>query len=150
VDPQLSKFPAGSGLKVIAKKPVKDDEDETLIMADQAEKAIFQVRESVKELLHGNSSKGKADYLRESQGTRASRQFQYTRRRLEAHEPLSATHARAADSGVPSRPAQPQARALNTVIKRSPSPELGGQHFWDFPFFRPKSRKFESCLIGFS
>jgi len=63
VDPQVGKFPAASVLKVIAKKPVKDIEDETLIMADQAEKAIIQVRESVKELLQGKPSNGKVDEL---------------------------------------------------------------------------------------
>src|SRR6266550_2159822 len=63
VDPQVGKFPAASVLKVIAKKPVKDIEDETLIMADQAEKAIIQVRESVKELLQGNPGNGKVDEL---------------------------------------------------------------------------------------
>jgi len=63
VDPQLGKFPAASVLKVIAKKPAKDIEDETLIMADQAEKAIIQVRESVKELLQGKPSNGKVDEL---------------------------------------------------------------------------------------
>src|SRR6478672_11081427 len=36
VDPQLGKFPAASILKVLGKKPPKDMEDETLIMADQA------------------------------------------------------------------------------------------------------------------
>ena len=63
VDPQLGKYPAASVLKVIAKKPLKDVEDETLIMADQAEKAIFQVRESVKELLQGKPTNGKVDEL---------------------------------------------------------------------------------------
>ena len=63
VDPQLGKYPAASILKVIAKKPLKDVEDETLIMADQAEKAIIQVRESVKELLQGNPTNGKVDEM---------------------------------------------------------------------------------------
>jgi ClpP class serine protease len=63
VDPQLGKYPAASVLKVIAKKPIKDIEDETLIMADQAEKAIIQVRESVKELLQGKPTNGKVDEL---------------------------------------------------------------------------------------
>src|ERR1700754_2558516 len=53
VDPQLGQYPAASVLKVIARKPIEDIEDQTLIMADQAEKAIFQVRESVKELMDG-------------------------------------------------------------------------------------------------
>src|SRR5438128_4548854 len=63
VDPQLGKYPAASVLKVIAKKPVKDVEDETLILADQAEKAIIQLRESVKELLQGIPTNGKVDEL---------------------------------------------------------------------------------------
>src|SRR4029450_614096 len=63
VDPQLGKFPAASILKVLGKKPPKDIEDETLIMAEQAEKAIVQVRESVKDLLQGKPANGKVDEL---------------------------------------------------------------------------------------
>jgi ClpP class serine protease len=63
VDPQLGRYPAASILKVVARKPPKDVEDETLILADQAEKAIIQVRESVKALLQGKPSNGKADEL---------------------------------------------------------------------------------------
>ena len=63
VDPQLGQYPAASVLKVIARKPIKDIEDQTLIMADQAEKAIFQVRESVKELMDGKPTNGKVDEL---------------------------------------------------------------------------------------
>ena len=54
---------AASILKVLGKKPPKDMEDETLIMADQAEKAIIQVRESVKDLLQGKPTNGKVDEL---------------------------------------------------------------------------------------
>ena len=63
VDPQLGKFAAASILKAVARKPVAEVEDETLIMADQAEKAIAQVRDAVKELLTNTSSNGKADEL---------------------------------------------------------------------------------------
>ncbi len=51
VDPQLMNYPAPSILKVIEKKNPKDIDDETLIMADIAEKAINQVRETVFNLL---------------------------------------------------------------------------------------------------
>ena len=51
VDPQLGQYPAASILKAVARKPVAEVDDETLIMADQAEKAMSQVRESVRELL---------------------------------------------------------------------------------------------------
>jgi ClpP class serine protease len=63
VDPQLGKCPAASSLKAVARKPVADVEDETLILADQAEKAIVQVRESVKQLLQGKPTNGKVDEL---------------------------------------------------------------------------------------
>src|ERR1700731_1640227 len=51
VDPQLGQYPAASILKAVARKPVAEVDDQTLILADQAEKAMSQVRESVRELL---------------------------------------------------------------------------------------------------
>jgi len=51
VDPQLGQFPAASVLKVVKEKPIAEVEDRTLILADQAEKAIAQLRESVAALL---------------------------------------------------------------------------------------------------
>jgi ClpP class serine protease len=51
VDPQLGQQPAASILKVIEKKPVEEIDDETLILADQAEKAVRQLRMTVTELL---------------------------------------------------------------------------------------------------
>jgi ClpP class serine protease len=63
IDPQLGKYPAASVLKVIARKPIAEIEDETLILADQAEKAIVQLRAEVKQLLEHNLTDGKADDL---------------------------------------------------------------------------------------
>jgi ClpP class serine protease len=60
VDPQLGKYPAASVLKVIRRKPVAEIDDETLILADQAEKAIIELRESVKDLLDGKPTNGRA------------------------------------------------------------------------------------------
>jgi ClpP class serine protease len=51
VDPVLGEFPAASLLKVIREKPIAEVDDETLVLADQAEKAAFQLREAVKSLL---------------------------------------------------------------------------------------------------
>jgi len=51
VDPQLMNYPAPSILNAVSKKEPKDIDDQTLIMADIAEKAINQVREFVFELL---------------------------------------------------------------------------------------------------
>ncbi|HZR45657.1 MAG TPA: ATP-dependent Clp protease proteolytic subunit [Candidatus Manganitrophaceae bacterium] len=51
VDPQLGQYPAASLLKVLAKKPPKEIDDQTLILSDIAEKAIDQLRESARGLL---------------------------------------------------------------------------------------------------
>ena len=50
IDPQLMNYPAPSILNAVKKKDPKDIDDQTLIMADIAEKAINQVRELVYEL----------------------------------------------------------------------------------------------------
>src|SRR6266403_1991579 len=51
VDPQLGEYPAASILKAAHQKPIADVDDKTLILADQAEKAIAQMRQEVTELL---------------------------------------------------------------------------------------------------
>lgn len=51
VDPQLGQYPAASLLKVLAKKPPKEIDNQTLILSDIAEKALDQLRESARGLL---------------------------------------------------------------------------------------------------
>jgi ClpP class serine protease len=63
VDPQLGQYPAASIVKVVARKPIERIDDNTLILADQAEKALSQVRESVQELLTGKASDAKVQEL---------------------------------------------------------------------------------------
>jgi len=63
VDPQLGQYPAASILKAVAKKSLDRIKYETLILADQAEKAVSQVRSSVRELLLTKCSEEKADEL---------------------------------------------------------------------------------------
>ncbi len=63
VDPQLGQYPAASVLKVLEKKPVAEIDDQTLILADQAEKAIDQVRQSVHEFLVDRYSAEQAESL---------------------------------------------------------------------------------------
>lgn len=63
VDPILGQLPAASLLRAVAKKPVADLEDRTLILADQAEKAIAEVRASIRELLEKRFPPEKADEL---------------------------------------------------------------------------------------
>ncbi len=53
LDPQLGQSPAASILSVLERKEPKDIDDETLIRADVARKAIAQVRATVRDLLLG-------------------------------------------------------------------------------------------------
>ena len=51
VDPQLGQHPAASILKVLRQKPIAEVDDQTLILADQAGKALAQMEQEVGELL---------------------------------------------------------------------------------------------------
>jgi len=53
VDPQVGQYAAASVLKAVAQKSKDRVDDETLILADQAAKAIQQVHNTVAELLRG-------------------------------------------------------------------------------------------------
>jgi ClpP class serine protease len=63
VDPQVGQYPAASLLQVVAKKPIAEVDDETLILADVGEKAIKQLREAVKDLLARSQSPEKVEDL---------------------------------------------------------------------------------------
>jgi ClpP class serine protease len=63
VDPQLGQYAAASLIKVVQKKPIADVDDQTLILADLAEKAVAQVRDSVSELLTRSVPAEKASTL---------------------------------------------------------------------------------------
>jgi len=63
VDPQIGQYPAASLLKAVEQKSKDKVDDETLILADQAEKAISQVRETVQEMLRGKYPDSLADNL---------------------------------------------------------------------------------------
>jgi ClpP class serine protease len=51
VDPQLGEYPAASILQAVHRKPIAEVDDKTLILADQAEKALVQMQYQVSELL---------------------------------------------------------------------------------------------------
>lgn len=61
VDPQLGTLPAASILKVLEEKSLDQIEDQTLIMADIARKAIRQVQRFVRTLLADNIPEQKID-----------------------------------------------------------------------------------------
>jgi ClpP class serine protease len=65
VDPQLGQYPAASLLKVVSKKPIAEIDDQTLVLADVAEKAVNQIRESVQDLFTRSVSAEKARELAE-------------------------------------------------------------------------------------
>jgi ClpP class serine protease len=67
VDPQLGRYPASSILSVTQIKDVNETDDETLILADMAKKAVFQVRRTVVEILTGNDmEKERAEEIAEA------------------------------------------------------------------------------------
>ena len=51
VDPQLGQQPAASIIKVLQRKPIDKVDDDTIILADVAEKALRQVNDTVTQLL---------------------------------------------------------------------------------------------------
>ncbi len=61
VDPQLGQFPAPSLIKVVEKKSIDKVDDQTLILADVAEKAINQVRSLVAWLLEDKLGRERAE-----------------------------------------------------------------------------------------
>jgi ClpP class serine protease len=61
IDPQIGEYPAASFLRVVSQKPAAETEDETLIKADLARKAIAQMREAVAGLLAPHIEKSKID-----------------------------------------------------------------------------------------
>lgn len=63
VDPQVGDYPAASVLRAVARKEIKDVDDETLILADQAEMAIRQLRRSVTDILGARMKPEVADYI---------------------------------------------------------------------------------------
>jgi ClpP class serine protease len=64
VDPQLGQWPANSILRAVEQKNVNDVDDETLIMADVARKAVGQIRSLIINILsHGQMPKEKAETL---------------------------------------------------------------------------------------
>ena len=65
VDPQLGQFPAASIVRAAREKPLEHVEDQTLILADMAEKALRQMRENLRDLLSGKYPPEKVDELSE-------------------------------------------------------------------------------------
>ena len=69
VDPQLGQSPAASVLKVLDQKKPEDIDDQTMILADVARKAISQVKRTVQDLLSERMSQEQAAALAEKLST---------------------------------------------------------------------------------
>ena len=69
VDPQLGQSPAASVLKVLDQKKPEDIDDQTMILADVARKAISQVKRTVQDLLSERMSQDQAAALAEKLAT---------------------------------------------------------------------------------
>jgi ClpP class serine protease len=64
VDPQLGQWPANSILKAVEQKQANEVDDETLIMADVARKAVGQIRSLIINILsHGQMPRERAESL---------------------------------------------------------------------------------------
>jgi ClpP class serine protease len=63
VDPQIGRYPAVSILKAVQAKDANEVDDETLILADVAEKAMKQVKNRVYDILREKLGDEKADEL---------------------------------------------------------------------------------------
>jgi ClpP class serine protease len=71
IDPQIGQFPAASLIKIVAEKPIADIDDQTLILADVARKAIAQIHASARQLLEARMPPEQAEALAQklSEGT---------------------------------------------------------------------------------
>ncbi len=65
VDPQIGQSPASSILSVLEQKEAKDVDDQTLINADIARKAVAQMKATVRGLLSGRMAPAQAEALTE-------------------------------------------------------------------------------------
>lgn len=63
VDPQIGQYPASSILIVLEKKDLNKVDDETIILADIARKAIKQVKNLIKRIVNGNYSSEQGEKL---------------------------------------------------------------------------------------
>ncbi|MFP4258321.1 MAG: SDH family Clp fold serine proteinase [Desulfovermiculus sp.] len=63
VDPQIGQSPGASLLRVLRDKSVQDIEDKTLIAADMAEKALYQIEHAVVDLIQERYSPDKAEEI---------------------------------------------------------------------------------------
>ncbi len=126
IDPQVGKYPAVSILRAVADKPVHEVEDETLILADQARKAIEQMRELVRSLLAGRRPPAEVEKAAQtlSEG-------------LWTHDyPITPEHARAL--GLPVTEVMPAEFMTLLALYPQPTRQLPSVEYRPVPVRRPE------------
>ncbi len=128
VDPQLGQHSAASILAVVRDKPIPEIDDQTLMWADQARKAIEQVRALVGELLtaageDANKHRELADLLTEGHWT---------------HDfPITAAAAR--EMGLPVSEAMPAEFMRLLALYPQPTRQRPAVEYLPLPYRRPES-----------
>lgn len=130
VDPQLGQHSAASILAVVRDKPIPEIDDQTLMWADQARKAIEQVRALVAELLTAagedpDKHRKLADLLSEGHWT---------------HDfPITAAAAR--EMGLPVSEAMPAEFMRLLALYPQPTRQRPAVEFLPMPYKRPESSR---------
>jgi ClpP class serine protease len=129
IDPQLGQFPAASLLKVVEQKPIAEIDDETLIMADVARKAIAQVKKAAREFLNDRVPEDQAEALAEKMSTGT-----WTHDR-----PISASEAR--ELGLPVTTDMPtEVFELMTLYPQPVRSQIGGVEYLPVPRQKESAR----------
>jgi ClpP class serine protease len=116
VDPQLGNFPAASVLKVVQEKPISEIDDQTLIMADLAQKAQHQVQRFVRTVLQDEVPQRKIDPAKVDSIVEA-----LTTGRVTHDYPI--TIEEASEMGLPVTAGLP--KAIYTLMDLYPQPQTG-------------------------
>lgn len=125
IDPQVGKYPAASILRAVAEKPVAEVEDETLILADQARKAIEQMRELLRELLTGRRSPEAVEHAAQT----------LCEGRWTHDFPITAEHAR--ELGLPVSVVMPTEFMTLLSLYPQPTRQVPGVEYRPVPVRRP-------------
>ncbi|MDH7486067.1 MAG: ATP-dependent Clp protease proteolytic subunit [Anaerolineae bacterium] len=128
VDPQIGDKPAASILSVIEQKSVNEIDDDTLILADMARKAINQVRHTVTEILSHTThmDEGKAQQLAELLATGTW-----------THDyPITVEEAR--DLGLPVSTEMPEEVYRLMALYRQPAQKRPSVSYIPIPYQRPE------------
>ena len=130
IDPQLGQFPAASLLKVVEQKPIAEIDDETLIMADVARKAIAQVKKAAREFLNDRVPEDQAEALAEKMSTGTW-----------THDhPISASEAK--DLGLPVTTDMPtEVFELMTLYPQPVRSQIGGVEYLPVPRQKESARR---------